>query len=56
MTNAIRYTVKSIIDLYCSRLEHPSLGGDIIASLRCRWKIKETAGGGGDIPHSPTQI
>ena len=55
-TIANRCTIKSIIDFHRSRLEHPSQGGDIIASLRCRWKIKETAGWWWRHPHSPTQF
>ena len=59
-TIANRCTIKSIIDFHRSRLEHPSQGGDIIAkiiaSLRCRWKIKKTAGWWWRHPHSPTQL
>ena len=44
LTSAICCTVKSFINFHCFRLEHPSQGGNIIASLRCHWRIKETAG------------
>jgi hypothetical protein len=47
-TIAIRCTIKSIIDFHCSRLEHPSQGGDIIASRTAagkkgnRWVVVAT--------------
>ena len=40
LDNAIPSNMEYFIDFHCSRLEHPSQGGDIIASLLRRWKIK----------------
>jgi len=55
-TNAICCTVKPILDFHSSRLEHPSQGGDIIASLLPLENKVKSLGGGGDIPHSPTRF
>ena len=53
-TIAICCTIKSIIDFHRSRLEHPSQGGN--NSVTAAGKYRKPPGGGGDIPHSPTQF